>query len=182
MRGSAILDSESLLARYYKEFGIDAGTIAAAQLCGLSAARLTRCVYRVLLISLVFGALHAPVLATQPCLPSPCSTVGGTVDLAQCRKLAGWIATGTITRVVHHEEGYPVFKDFAEFTFTIKTWEKNAVKSRRELRFQVGWCNNTQPVPKDTSGTFRFFGLPLPKDPSLANQYLYFEPVQARRQ
>jgi hypothetical protein len=136
--------------------------------------------YRILLISLIFCAAGAPLLATQPCMPSPCATAG-KIDLGKCRNLADWVATGTISRVVHHEEGYPLFKDFAEFTFTVKKWEKGSGKVGSERRFKVGWCQNYLQLPRDTSGTFRFFGLPLPRDPSLPNQYLYFEPVQARR-
>jgi len=132
---------------------------------------------RVILITLGVTALQPPGFATKPCLPSPCETKGGTIDVARCQILADWIATGTITSVVHHEQGYPLLKDFAEFTFTVQTSEKGASMVGREIRFQVGWCENSQPLPKDTSGTFRIFGLPLPKDASLPNQYLHFEPL-----
>jgi hypothetical protein len=115
-------------------------------------------------------------------LPAPpCETTGGTVDRAKCQRLADWIATGTITNVVHHEQGYPLLKDFAEFTLTVQTWEKGGGKVGRELRFQVGWCENSQPLPKDTSGSFRVFGLALPKDPSVPNQYLNLEPLTVTR-
>lgn len=107
--------------------------------------------------------------------------MGGAIDLAKCQSLADWIATGTITGVVHHEQGYSLLKDFAELTFVVQAWEKGSGKVGQELRFQVGWCENMQPVPEDTSGTFRFYGLPLPKDSSLPNQYLYFEPVKVQR-
>jgi hypothetical protein len=95
--------------------------------------------------------------------------------------MADWIATGTITGVVHHVQGEPLFKDFAEFKFTVQTLEKGAGLVGREIPFQVGWCENTQPLPKDTFGTFRMFGLPLPKDPSVPNQYLHFERAGAQR-
>ena len=133
---------------------------------------------RLLIVGLVIGAVHAPALATEPCLPSPCAAADYSVDTAKCSRLAEWIATGTITSVVHHKQGDPVFKDFAEFTFTVKTSEKGAMAVGRQLRFQVGWCQNWKALPKDTSGIFRFFGLPLPADATLPNQYLFFEPVQ----
>jgi|SRR5664279_1352248 len=136
---------------------------------------------RVTLIGWVGAALLPPAFATKPCLPSPCETRGGTIDVAKCQGLADWIATGTITNVVHHEQGDPLFKDFAEFTFTVQSLEKGTGLVGREIRFQVGWCENSQPLPKDTSGTFRIFGLPLPKDPSIPNQYFHFEPINAQR-
>jgi len=135
---------------------------------------------RVLIIALPL-ALHAPALATKPCPPSPCATEGGAISIAKCRSIAAWVATGTISEVVHHEQGYPLLRDFAEFTFNVTAWEKGAAK-QRALRFRVAWCENSQPLPRDTSGTFRFFGLPLPSDPSLPNLYIHFEPVQPQRQ
>jgi hypothetical protein len=136
---------------------------------------------RVMLIALGVAVVQPPALATKPCLPSPCETKGGTIDAAKCRNLADWVATGTITNVVHHEQGDPLFKDFAEFTFTAQTSEKGASMVGREIRFQVGWCENAQPLPKDTSGAFRIFGLPLPKDASIPNQYLHFEALKVQR-
>jgi hypothetical protein len=130
-----------------------------------------------ILILLGVTALSLPAFATKPCLPSPCEAKGGAIDVAKCQALADWIATGTITGVVHHVQGDPLFKDFAEFTFTVQTLEKGTGMAGREIRFQVGWCENSQPLPKDTSGTFRMFGLPLPKDASVPKQYLRFEPL-----
>jgi hypothetical protein len=136
-----------------------------------------RNVFGLLLFVVVFCAAPVPALATEACLPSPCAGTGGNVDTKKCANLAGWVATGTITRVVHHVEGDPLFKDFAEFTFTVTTSEKGTLKAGREIRFQVGWCQNWLGLPKNTSGTFRFFGQSLPADTSLPNQYLFFEPV-----
>ena len=113
--------------------------------------------------------------ATKPCLPAPCDAPGGGADLKKCEAIADWIAVGTVTNVVRHEQGPPLSKDFAEFTFVVKSWEKGAGKAGLEIRFQVGWCENTRPLPKDTWGLFRFFGRAFPKDPSVPNQYLHFE-------
>jgi hypothetical protein len=134
-----------------------------------------------MLITMGVAALQPPLFATKPCLPSPCETKGGTIDVARCQSLADWIAIGTITNVIHHEQGAPLFKDFAEFTFTVQTSEKGTNMVGREIRFQVGWCENSQPLPKDTSGRFRIFGLPLPKDASVPNRYLHFEPLEVQR-
>ena len=135
---------------------------------------------RVILFALGVVAPQSPAFATKPCLPSPCETRGGTFDAVKCQDVADWIATGTITSVVHHEQGDPLHKDFAEFTFTVQTQVKGTGMVGREIRFQVGWCENSQPLPKDVSGRFRIFGLPLPKDPSVPNQYLHFEPVNGQ--
>jgi hypothetical protein len=140
-----------------------------------------RNVYRLLVVSLVCCAAYPPAFATEPCLPSPCTGTDGKVDTAKCARLAAWVATGTISRVIHHEQGDPLFKDFAEFSFTVKASEKGSIKVGREVRFQVGWCQNWLALPKNTSGTFRFFGLPLPTDVTLPNQYLYFESAPAHR-
>jgi hypothetical protein len=131
-----------------------------------------------LIVAFIICTVYAPAFATEPCLPSPCTGTGGSVDTAKCSRLAEWVATGTITSVVHHKQGDPVFKDFAEFTFTVKASEKGAMVVGRQIRFQVGWCQNWLALPKNTSGIFRFFGLPLPADATLPNQYLFFEPVQ----
>jgi len=135
----------------------------------------------VLFVILIACAVQRPALATEPCLPSPCAGANYAVDVAKCRGLADWVATGTITGVVHHPQGDPLFKDFADFTFTVKGSEKGTMKVGRTIRFQVGWCQNWLGLPKDTSGTFRFYGLALPADPSLPNQYLYFERIKANR-
>jgi hypothetical protein len=136
---------------------------------------------RAIVICAAIAALPPPASATKPCLPPPCETNGGQTDIAKCRALADWIATGTIVNVVHHQQGDPLFKDFAEFTFAIQALEKGAGMVDRDVRFQVGWCENTQPLPKDTSGTYRIYGVAFPTDRSVPNQYLHFEPVEAQR-
>jgi hypothetical protein len=136
-----------------------------------------RSILKVLSIVLVAGSTQRAAHATEPCMPSPCSGANYAIDVAKCRSLADWVATGTITRVVHHRQGEPVFKDFADFTFTVKASEKGTMKPGREIAFQVGWCQNWLQLPKETSGTFRFYGLPLPADAGVPNQYLYFERV-----
>lgn len=88
---------------------------------------------------------------------------------------------GSISDVVDREQGPPLLKDFAEFTFVIDSWEKGAEPSVKQIRFQVGWCENPQPLPNSTSGAFRFYGLAAPADPSVPRQYLYFERVSSPR-
>jgi hypothetical protein len=124
------------------------------------------------------SAMSTPARGTKPCLPSPCETRTGP-DFAKCREAAAWVAVGSIGDVVHHEQGPPLLKDFAEFTFVIDAWEKGADPTVRQIRFQVGWCENSQPLPSSTSGKFRFYGLAAPVDPSVPRQYLYFERVSS---
>ena len=114
----------------------------------------------------------SPAAGTKPCPPSPCLLENGTLDRARCTDLAAWVAVGTIENVVHHEAGPPLLKDFAEFTFRARKWEKGSGHDGQRIRFRVGWCQNAQALPKDTSGAFRFFGLPLPKDSPRRNTSL----------
>ena len=130
------------------------------------------------LAAILFCAASLPSRATKPCLPSPCESRTGP-DFAKCREVAAWVAVGSINDVVHHEQGSPLLKDFAEFTFVVDAWEKGAEPDLKSIRFQVGWCENSQPLPVATSGKFRFYGLPTPADPSVPRQYLYFERVSS---
>ena len=97
----------------------------------------------------------------------------------ELRGLADWVAVGAITKVVHHREGPPLAKDFAEFTFSVRRWEKKANGVGAELRFKVGWCENQQELPADASGTFRFFGKTAASQLSGGSVYLHFERVVA---
>jgi hypothetical protein len=86
------------------------------------------------------------------------------------------VAVGRISKVVHHPAGYPLLKDFAQFTFTVERWEKGDRTTRRELRFKVGWCENQQEPPTDKSGQahqVRIFGAPASS--SGEPRYLYIE-------
>jgi hypothetical protein len=123
----------------------------------------------------------APAFATKPCPPPPCAARAGSVDGAKCAALAAWVAVGGISKIVHHHEGPPLSKDFAEFTFTVTSWEKGSGTPGQQIRFQVGWCENGRPLPEDTAGSFRFFGEALPADVSFAGRYLDFEAVQPAR-
>jgi hypothetical protein len=119
--------------------------------------------------------LSGPAGATKPCPPEPCRTPSGSLDPRKCGERAAWVAVGEIADVVHHEQGPPLLKDFAEFTFRVSAWEKRASSQPSELRFRVGWCDNPRELPKDHSGRFRFYGLPFPSDPSLPNTYIDFQ-------
>jgi len=118
----------------------------------------------------------ADVNATKPCEASPCQASSGALDRKACEAAAAWVAVGKISKVVHHPSGYPLLKDFAQFTFTVARWEKGDGKMSRELRFKVGWCENQQEPPVDKSGqahAVRIFGAPA----SSAGEprYLYLE-------
>lgn len=109
------------------------------------------------------------LLATKPCPPPPCDGL----DDAACAAKATWVAVGKITKVVHHPQPEPVFKDFAEITFVPSQWEKGS--GPKQLTFRVGWCNNMKQAPDDPSGTFRFFGAPGDA------QYLDFRPTTVQK-
>jgi len=75
---------------------------------------------KVILFAVGVAVPRLPAFATKSCLPSPCETGGGAFDAVKCKTVADWIATGTITRIVHHQQEEPLYKDFAEFTFTAR--------------------------------------------------------------
>jgi hypothetical protein len=135
---------------------------------------------RLIVAAVVAGwcVLPAPgVHATKPCPPAPCQDPSGKFDRPSCEALADWVAEGIITKVVHHREGPPLAKDFAEFTFRVHRWEKKASGAGAEVRFKVGWCVNEQELPADTSGIFRFFGKTTASPPAGGSVYLHFERV-----
>ena len=114
--------------------------------------------------------------ATKPCEPSPCQQSSGELDRTACEGAAAWVAVGRISKVIHHPAGYPLLKDFAQFTFTVERWEKGDGTTSRELRFKVGWCENQQEPPTATSGqahSVRIFGAPASF--SGEPRYLYLE-------
>lgn len=115
--------------------------------------------------------------STKPCPPSPCENAAGRFNRAKCESNADWIALGTVTGVAHRREGHPTGKDFAEFTFTPRVWEKKAKDASRIFRFTVGWCDNRQELPARTTGMFRVFGLDPKAGASKEPSYLHLEPV-----
>jgi hypothetical protein len=115
--------------------------------------------------------------ATKPCPPSPCFDSTGKANQARCFEAASWVAVGRIIEVQHHPEGSPLNKDFATFVFLIDHWEKGEQRAVQRICFKVGWCDNAQEVPEDTSGFFRFYGTGTPGATADAPKYLYFERV-----
>ncbi len=118
--------------------------------------------------------------ATKPCEPSPCENSAGQFDRAKCVIAADWIAQGTITDVRHHLEGNPTNKDFAEFTFNARAWEKRK-DLKNTFHFKVGWCNNRQVLPESTKEFFRVFGINSNGVTETGPQYLYLEPVTKKK-
>lgn len=119
------------------------------------------------------------IRATKPCPTSPCQEESGALARSRCSEAAEWVAVGVVSGVIRHREGSPLSKDFAEFTFTVKRWEKGASKAGRKIRFQVGWCDNQQELPRDTSTPFRVFG--APPGPQGEARYLFLEPIVRKR-
>jgi hypothetical protein len=131
--------------------------------------------------SLVIGSLFGFAdlcYATKPCPPSPCVNESNQFDEAACRAKSDWIAVGTISNVVHKREGQPTNKDFATFTLRVQKWELGGKNQSDKLTFRVGWCENQQELPADTSGLFRFYGTLKPAPVSGSQQYYYFEAVK----
>jgi hypothetical protein len=89
------------------------------------------------------------------------------------------VAVGTVSNVVHHPEGPPLSKDFAEFTFTARRWEKGKGQANQRYRFKVGWCENQQVLPKDTTVPFRVFGTSPGAQGEL--RYVFLEPLTSKR-
>ncbi|MBC8025892.1 MAG: hypothetical protein H7Y89_07870 [Steroidobacteraceae bacterium] len=114
--------------------------------------------------------------ATKPCDFVPCRGADETFDEAECNKLADWVATGRITNVKHRRAGYPENKDFATFKFKVTKWHKRSSAVSPELIFTVGWCENPQELPDDTSGLFLFYGSTTPLSTG-GNRYLHFRRV-----
>ena len=115
--------------------------------------------------------------ATKPCSPSPCMNEKYQINEALCREKSDWIAIGTLSNIVHDLQGMPTNKDFAKFTLIVKEWEKGG-NGQGELKFKVGWCENQQELPKDTSGLFRFYGTYELAPVSQGMQYYYFEALK----
>lgn len=119
--------------------------------------------------------------ATKPCHPNKCfSHHPYQFDRKKCEDASDWIAIGRIKSIVHNYKGRPLNKDFASFTFIVETWEKGEDPIQEELHFTVGWCHNSQQLPKDTSGLFRFYGIIYKSehDKTKEHRYLYFEPLE----
>ena len=136
---------------------------------------------RVSIGSLVIGCLLGVAdlcHATKPCPPSPCVNENNQFNEAACREKSDWVAVGTISNVVHQREGQPTNKDFAKFTLQVKKWEMGGNNQSDILNFQVGWCENQQELPTDTSGLFRFYGTLKPGPVSGSAQYYYFEALR----
>ena len=117
--------------------------------------------------------------ATEPCLRSPCEDSYGSLVRSRCVEAAAWVAVGAVSNVVHHPEGPPLSKDFAEFTFTVRRWEMGKGQANQRYRFKVGWCENQQVLPKDTTVPFRVFGT----SPGAQGEprYLFLEPLTSKR-
>lgn len=122
---------------------------------------------------LLAALLPAPALATKPCMKEPC------IDAGNCAEIAEWVAEGTIDDVTHNYKGKPLLKDFADFTLEVTRWVKPHASGQQpsDIDFKVGWCENVRELPKDTSGTFRFYGADAPD--SEKPHYLYFERVNS---
>lgn len=113
--------------------------------------------------------------ATKPCPQPPCDDT----DVACWEQHASWIAVGTIGEVRRHPMGTPLMKDFASYVLQVTAWEKtHDQREPRRLSMQVGWCDSAKQLPRDLSGTFRFYGKLMAAEPdadgSVAVEYITF--------
>jgi hypothetical protein len=115
--------------------------------------------------------------ATKPCPPPPCRTPQAESDPAVCDAKADWIGIGHVTKLVHHLAGYPLNKDFTEFTFVAGRWIKGGEKLPREILFRTQWCTNGEVMQTD-KGAFRFWGKNRPDVPNAEWEFLHFEKVE----
>lgn len=129
---------------------------------------------RLLAVALL-ASLPTLAQATKPCPASACAGADGSIDAARCRDVASWIAVGAVAGVEHHFEGPPLAKDFATFTLKVERWEKGSYANVLEMPFQVGWCDNFEELPRDVSGSLRFYGTGTPG--SADARYLHIEPA-----
>ncbi|MDT8405363.1 hypothetical protein [Sulfuriflexus sp.] len=126
------------------------------------------------LLALMALFLPAYALATKTCPPSPCFE-DSRFSSKMCEAVSDWVAIGSIENIIHDPQGEPLLKDFASFTFKIKSWEKGADKDLDMIRFKVGWCSNRQELPEDTSGLFRLYGKRYVIDEQSTYEYLYID-------
>jgi hypothetical protein len=125
---------------------------------------------------LIFSS--ATCFATKPCPTPKCYNENLNFNLEECRKIADWIAVGNITDVENSEQGYPLNKNFASFTLQVSRWEKGGGEKIAQIKFKVGWCDNWQELPTDTSGLFRFYGESISDDgQNDSNHYYYFQKI-----
>jgi hypothetical protein len=132
--------------------------------------------YRRIVLAALLAADPCAVFATKACMPSPCSP-NGKFDAGSCAAAADWIATGRVEHVEHHPQGEPLFKDFADFDFAPRRWEKGEGPAR--VHCQVGWCENRMGPPDAADARVRIYGAKLPDDPALPARYLWIEALPA---
>jgi len=130
-----------------------------------------------LALAALLAFLACSAFATKPCPPPPCWTPQAQFDQTVCDAKADWIAVGHVTKLVHHPAGYPLNKDFTEFTFVADRWIKGGEKLPHEIPFRTQWCTSGEPMQTD-KGTFRFWGKNKPDVPNAEWEYLYFERVK----
>jgi len=128
-------------------------------------------------LAALLASLACSAFATKACPPPPCWTPQAQFDPTVCDAKADWIAIGHITKLVHHPAGYPLNKDFSEFTFVVDRWIKGGEKLPREIPFHTQWCTNSEPMQTD-KGTFRFWGKNRPDVPNAEWEFLHFEKVE----
>ena len=131
-----------------------------------------------LVLATLLAFLACSSFATPPCPPPPCWTPKTQFDPVVCDAKADWIAVGHVTNLIHHPAGYPLNKDFTEFTLVVDRWIKGGDNLPHEIAFHTGWCTNGEQM-RDDAGTFRFWGKNKPEVVNAEWEFLHFEKVVA---
>lgn len=130
---------------------------------------------RHLALPLLLALLALPLHATKPCPAPPCfDQPSGEFNAKKCNAGSDWVASGHITNLVHHPQGYPLMKDFATFTFVVEHWLRGGDPTVKEIPFTVGWCRNSEEMRSDR-GTFMFWGKNKPKGENAEWEFVHFE-------
>jgi hypothetical protein len=119
--------------------------------------------------------LSARGLAANVCPPNPCFDSQDTFDRVTCRRVAEWVAIGSVTSVTPLPAGG---KDSAQVTLRISQWEKasKSVSVATSLQFIAGPCDNLQDLAPSKNRVYRFYGKRSPA-PSNAFVYFYYERI-----
>ncbi len=136
-----------------------------------------------LVFLLLPSLLCSTAFATKMCPPEPpCFDPDHKFNSDKCTQTSDWVAVGKIEDVIDDKIGDPLNKNFAKFKFKVIRWEKAPSEDSEEkiIEFKIGWCENWQELPSDTSGLFRFYGQNKSKQYK-DRIFFYFEKISNKK-
>jgi hypothetical protein len=131
-------------------------------------------------LAVLLAFLACSAFATKPCPPPPCGNPKTQFDPAVCDTKADWIAVGHVTKLIHHPAGFPLNKDFTEFTFVVDRWIKGGERLPHEIPFHTQWCTNGEEM-RTGAGTFRLWGKNRPDAANAEWEFLHFEKMDVEK-